>query len=354
MVLGSVADDACTALQQAVEASRGLLVAVWLQSCGAAETLDAAIEALGAAAQATWPRWFVGRDEPTPDASIEACSKRASRIPGVSQQWLRAAWASVEERRPWRVLPFAAAVQAHQLGLALDPDRLVLALVAEQPEEEDLLGLVRAAEWLAAETSAVSVLALPESLAGNAALDAAAYDRFVLRNVESATPAGPAGADLASGSVPTARKTSQSRQSRAAPDTPPAKRHSQRVSIGPIIGVPHPLSPGEQALAAMLANDDELAGLFEHNVWVETTKGSRLVVDLLWRGGRLVVEIDGFRYHAGRLAYSSDRQRDFELLLTDYRVVRLPHDEVVADTPGMLERIRDVVRFIRSEGEGAT
>lgn len=163
------------ALQQAVEASRGMLVAVWLESCGVAETIDAAVEALEIAARATWPRWFVGRDEPAPDATIDACLERAGRLPGVSSQWLRAAWANAEAGRPWGTHSFAAAVPAHQLALALDPERLVMALAAELPEPDELLGLVRAVEWLAVETSAVSVLALPASLAGAEALDAAAY-----------------------------------------------------------------------------------------------------------------------------------------------------------------------------------
>jgi very-short-patch-repair endonuclease len=46
------------------------------------------------------------------------------------------------------------------------------------------------------------------------------------------------------------------------------------------------------------------------------------VVDFLWPTYRLIVELDGYRAHAGRSAFESDRARDAELKLLGYEVVR--------------------------------
>jgi very-short-patch-repair endonuclease/predicted transcriptional regulator of viral defense system len=44
-------------------------------------------------------------------------------------------------------------------------------------------------------------------------------------------------------------------------------------------------------------------------------------VDMLWRDARLIVELDGRRYHHSR--FEQDRERDAELVAAGYRVVRI-------------------------------
>jgi very-short-patch-repair endonuclease len=53
------------------------------------------------------------------------------------------------------------------------------------------------------------------------------------------------------------------------------------------------------------------------------------LVDFLWRDLRLIVEVDGYRYHRGRLAFEADRSRDVELKLAGYEVIRLTYRQVV-------------------------
>lgn len=45
-------------------------------------------------------------------------------------------------------------------------------------------------------------------------------------------------------------------------------------------------------------------------------------VDFLWRAERMVVEIDGFRFHSGRRAFENDRERDGVLRGAGYVIER--------------------------------
>ena len=74
----------------------------------------------------------------------------------------------------------------------------------------------------------------------------------------------------------------------------------------------------------------------EHNV-----RFAGLEVDFLWREQRLVVELDGWRYHRGRQAFEEDRARDRALARAGYRTLRFTHRQV-ADRPG------DVARTVRA------
>jgi hypothetical protein len=56
--------------------------------------------------------------------------------------------------------------------------------------------------------------------------------------------------------------------------------------LAPWRGAPHPLSEIEQRLAAILSDDTELAALFRFNWFVDTVRGSRPKVDLVWIDGR--------------------------------------------------------------------
>ena len=45
--------------------------------------------------------------------------------------------------------------------------------------------------------------------------------------------------------------------------------------------------------------------------------------DFLWPERRVIVETDGWRAHGGRIAFEADRQRDAELVVMGYRVMRI-------------------------------
>lgn len=77
-----------------------------------------------------------------------------------------------------------------------------------------------------------------------------------------------------------------------------------------------------------------------HNVLVEGKE-----VDSLWPRERLVVELDGFAFHAHRAAFERDRARDTALQAAGYCVVRLTHRRL-ADEPAAVAA--EITRLLRS------
>ena len=64
-------------------------------------------------------------------------------------------------------------------------------------------------------------------------------------------------------------------------------------------------------------------------------------VDALWPAQNLVVEVDGFAFHGTRAAFERDRNRDAQLQLAGYRVLRLTWRQITRDqlaTVGTLAR----------------
>jgi len=64
------------------------------------------------------------------------------------------------------------------------------------------------------------------------------------------------------------------------------------------------------------------------------------LVDFLWRRQRMVVEVDGYRYHRGRSAFEDDRARDVELRLLGYEVVRFTHRQVAGEASRVARTLR--------------
>ncbi|MGI3900416.1 MAG: endonuclease domain-containing protein [Janthinobacterium lividum] len=112
---------------------------------------------------------------------------------------------------------------------------------------------------------------------------------------------------------------------------------------------PHPASDTEKRVKAALDRDAELAPLFACNQLVSVVEGRQPRVDLLWRDGRVVVELDGPE-HQSAPAFASDRHRDYELLVSGYYVLRITNDQVATDLQRAVEKIRAVVRLRVNEG----
>jgi hypothetical protein len=111
-------------------------------------------------------------------------------------------------------------------------------------------------------------------------------------------------------------------------------------------GRPNPTSLGENILAERIGAEPGLAPLFAFNAPVRSRSGQKFIVDLLWEEGRLVVEIDGYSNHSTRDTFNDDRDRDFELLVSGYRVLRIPHSEALDSPDKALWKIVKTVEFI--------
>lgn len=62
----------------------------------------------------------------------------------------------------------------------------------------------------------------------------------------------------------------------------------------------------------------------------------RYEVDVLWRSEQVVVEIDGFAFHADRRAFERDRRRDADLQAAGFRVLRFTWRRLAAEPQAVL------------------
>lgn len=65
-------------------------------------------------------------------------------------------------------------------------------------------------------------------------------------------------------------------------------------------------------------------------------------VDFLWRGPRLIVEVDGYAFHDSTQSFRNDRRRDAELTAAGYRVLRFTWADLTDD------RFATVVRLAQA------
>jgi very-short-patch-repair endonuclease len=318
---------------------RATIVHCWRRLPNVHTVIDETVAAVARAAFDAWPDWYPGvprsfaSGNGTEAALLNQAALRGvldSRT-GVNAAWLRTTAARCAEGRAPLLADFAAAVQARQLSVALSPDGPIVAMVldsesqgektqAPPPPASRLRAFASASAWLAREAGARVVAVLPESLSRHIALDSITYEACHLEGRTAPEVSG--GADY------------------------------PMTTIWPILGRPHPASKGECLLAERLAADPELRGLFHFNRRIVTVRDTTPLVDLVWPDGRVVVEVDGWG-HLMQPAFRGDRLRDYELLISGYLVLRLPHDQVLEDLEIAVDKIRDVVHFRRRGSQSA-
>jgi very-short-patch-repair endonuclease len=331
------------AAAEAVEALPTLVALEWERAPSLVRELDEIREALARAAASLWPEWYVGAEQRferirRPEPKVQDAIDEAAAAGGhVSAGWLRAAWTLCSKGRLPLVEQLSAGEQVRQLSRALDPTRLVFALSVVSPDASlaRIRGLARAAEWLAHESCAKVVLLVPTPWLGNEELDHVSYGSLLLdaeersardHAVASQRPAASAGA----GATPLPEPN---------------------VVVGPVVGKPHPGSEIEQLLHDRITSDEQLATLFEYNQRLDAHGGKRYIVDLVWRKGGLVIEIDGPEHH-GHLTYVSDRDRDYRLYMSGYTTLRIANDEVCVDVDHVVAKIKNVVDRLSEARKG--
>lgn len=70
----------------------------------------------------------------------------------------------------------------------------------------------------------------------------------------------------------------------------------------------------------------------------------RFEVDLLWREQRLIAEVDGFAFHGDRLAFERDRERDQQLQLAGFRVLRITWRQLDREPLAVAARLAQALR----------
>jgi very-short-patch-repair endonuclease len=254
--------------------------------------------------------------------------------------WGRKAVSRVLNSSSPTLTDFDNAEQVRQLGLTLHHRSLifVLELAEEDVTAEALRSFAQSAHWLACHGGMAIVVLLPVHLARHAALETILYGAQCVSRAQKEGFANET-------AVPPGEPSS-----RPPPASGTASDQAGSRWLWPFIGRPHPFSPAEQKLALALAADAELAPLFTFNQPVRTVADTRYIIDVLWDLGRIAVEIDGYRVHSSETAFARDRHRDYELVLSDYLVLRMPHDEVIANVGCAINKIRNLVRFRHESG----
>ncbi len=330
LALGGIDGQSLRLALNAVEPERHLrraLLARVVPRPTPAAIVEQVIDLLAKTAHRCWPIWFTdvsfagcGNDRLGKLGASAIARKAAEEIPGVLPAWADAAARLALSGRAPRVSGTLPAIELGQLALAVNRSGIVLvadmSLAAQKAANP--AAVVHALEWIA-RNSRTAVIALFAELPPNEP----PFDRILY------------GAHR----VIVASDADKSVAGEAADEEP---------WLAPWQGEPHPLSDVERRLARALRADAELAPLFSFNQFVDTMRGSRPKVDLLWAEGRLVVELDGFASHGNRAAFMYDRHRDYELTLSGYTVLRLANDEVVQDMEKAVEKIRDLVKLCRT------
>lgn len=276
----------------------------WPRLPALSRELSQAASALARAVRTIHPALYTSAasresDDRWMEADVDsAVADSTARVAGVLPTAARRIHEACREGKLPRLAGLPLADEVRQLALALDPERLVLLLVIRALEwpEAALLPLARGAEWLARNTGARVIVIMPALLSGHPSLDAIAYRSL---RVPRATPRDP--------------EPEPSGQPPSPAENQPTEGEPA-VSLSPITGRPHPASEPEQVLYGKIIADPELAPLFQYNQVISTLDGHTPRVDLVWRAGGLVVEVDGHALHSRRPIFYQDRQRDYRLL----------------------------------------
>jgi very-short-patch-repair endonuclease len=276
-----------------------------------------------------WPVWYtdvdfgsIGLSALHRTAAWRKVEQLAQDIPQLSATWAKRAVVRAISGKSPLVRGFPRETQLKQLSLAISRHGLIFVVAIDNAQQPSgaLQGLVHALEWLARQGGTAVAVLLPRELADHPALERILFNAFAVE-----APVEPPA------------------------DGEPTPAESADIWLGPVLGRPHPNSSAERKLYSALRQDTELGPLFDYNRRVETIYKTYPIVDVLWTGGRVVVEIDGDS-HRQPHQYAADRHRDFQLLVSGYSVLRLTQEEVMRDTARAVEKIRSVVHYRKNTG----
>ena len=286
-----------------------------------------AVDGLARAVSSLWPYLWGGedlsalRDDALTLAHLPLrLEALAARHPGLSRAWGAEILPRLLRGAAPRLAGPSPAVEWAQLALAFAPDGLVIAVPWRGTAAA---AFVAATEWLA-RNAAVSVLVFAERLPADPVFERPLFGAAAIADaLETPEPQTPR-------------------------DAVPEETQPLLIALPETDGRPHPQSAAELKIYTLIQADADLRPLFAFNRMVPDLPLLAARADLLWRTGRLVVEIDGPE-HRGAAKYRADRRRDTTLMLAGWRVLRMTNEDIITDAALALETIRDVVRLVQGE-----
>jgi len=293
------------------------------------DILNDIILALGSMALKLWPGWYGENHNPGVITIHE----------GVSGKWFEKAANLCRENLNPLPQGFSKQIQVQELSRSALPLDLiiVLSLHNKSVDQKNIFSFVKACQWIASISSAKVAVLIPPELSDLEEIEAISYGALRFYKL----------CRLNNEVVFQYSNKTHSVIWEREPGMDHGKKEPHPL---PEEGVPHPLSCGELVIASIMAADPELSALFEFNRKVTTFHGRHYIVDLLWEQGKLIVEIDGYSFHGNRSSFASDRNRDYELMISSYLVLRIPHWEVMDDPDNAMKKIKDMVKFRKKEG----
>jgi very-short-patch-repair endonuclease len=93
-----------------------------------------------------------------------------------------------------------------------------------------------------------------------------------------------------------------------------------------------------EVLLLQLADDHDLPKP------VANARVAGLLVDFFWPAEKLIIEADSYTYHSMPSAFERDRERDQQLTLAGYTVVRFTYNQVTPQPAAVAHRVRRLLR----------
>lgn len=248
-IFGATFAEASAALNEAepeAHAPLGLLVqSTPGQDSGA--LVEIVIRSLAETALNLWPRWWSTLDfGPSESFDLRVAQMRVhtADLPrAVIRPWaVRAIGLAAEGKLPV-VDGISREVQLRQLALAIHSAGLVLGVFVDGPSASDavLVSLVHACTWMARNADVGVALLSATNLSDHEAVQRVLYGAHA---------------------IPALVAPSSLRDDEPGPKPLTKQMKEQRIWLGPVLGRPHPNSPGELKLYDAIQADSELAPLF--------------------------------------------------------------------------------------------
>lgn len=320
---GSAYDEVIAALDPPPDDAPAVLSCHVGATDSASATAAGILDELEVAALMLFPAWLPGGDDLRGRSTLEVRAARAlgKQLASSSRHFgpfvADLAEAAVRGRR---LDPARYARETRAVGLArvlADSYRrshitLVVTAAANLPVE-DQQALAAACEWLA-ERGGMSVAVVAWAIP--------AIDRF--SSVRLPEPTG---------------DTTQ---------THPEAFEPILLTYPALAGRPHPGSDAEKKLESALSGCEWAHGRVWNMHYHSTPLHPPIRVDLIWPDAGCVVEVDGDD-HRGRAKYAADRQRDVQLQLDGFAVLRFTNDQVLGDVSAVVSVVEQYVRGRRSD-----